>query len=253
MTLVDSDHADIGVLLAWALRPAQRPGRNPEYQRVLARYRTELDFKSAANAVLHGLGTQVLSDGDFGLILGIAPESPFAFRVSDMPSVTMPEHKLLAGLILTGLVAFAYPSAQELEDDRVRHISARDFDAWVRDLCQRLRSHDAAGEIIPEDGLDAAWRIYLEMPSVHKGEGGRSLGRLTSRCTRFWIHAIMTWLTGQGMARSDGPDEETWTLTERFRVHAREVAMERAYSFIAELDRRASTPAATDTEDDHGL
>ena len=51
MPLIDSDHADIGTLLAWALRPTQRPGRNPEYQRVLTRYRTEHEFKSAANAV----------------------------------------------------------------------------------------------------------------------------------------------------------------------------------------------------------
>jgi hypothetical protein len=90
MPLIDSDHADIGTLLAWALRPAQRPGRNPEYQRVLARYRTEHEFKSAADAVLYGLGAEPLSAGDFGLILGIAPESPLAFRVSDMPSVSKP-------------------------------------------------------------------------------------------------------------------------------------------------------------------
>jgi hypothetical protein len=56
VTLVDSDHTDIGTLVGWALRPAQRPGRNPEYQRVLSRYRTELPFKTATNAVLHGLG-----------------------------------------------------------------------------------------------------------------------------------------------------------------------------------------------------
>lgn len=255
MTLVDSDHTDIGALVAWALRPGQRPGRNPEYQRILGRYRTELDFKSAANAVLHGLGAQVLSDGDFGLILGIDPESPFAFRVSDMPSVSKPDHKLLVGLILTGLVAFAYPSAQELEDDRVRYVSARDFDAWLRDLCEGLRSHDAAGEIIPEDGLSAAWRVYLDMPSVHYGEAGRSLGRLTSKCTRFWIQTVLGWLTGQGMARGDSSAADAWTLTERFRVHAREVALERAYSFIADIERQSSAPSEpyTDTEDDHGL
>ena len=240
--LIDGDYADIGALVAWALRPAQRPGRNPEYQRVLGRYRTELDFRTATSAILHGLGAQVLSDGDFGLILGITPESPLAFRISDMPSVSKPEHKILAGLILTGLVAFAYPSAQELEDDRVRHVSARDFDAWLRELCERLRSHDAAGEIIPEEGLDSAWRIYLDMPSVHYGEAGRNLGRFTARCTRYWIQAILSWLTGQGMARSDSSTVDSWTLTERFRVHAREVALEHAYTFIADLERNAVPP-----------
>jgi hypothetical protein len=248
VTLVDSDHTDIGTLVAWALRPAQRPGRNPEYQRVLSRYRTELPFKTATNAVLHGLGAEALSESDFGLILGVTPESPLAFRLSDMPNIGKAEHKVLAGLILTGLVAYAFPSAQELEDDRVRHIAAHDFDSWLRDLCERLRSHDAAGEIIPEDGLDAAWRLYLNMPSVAYGEKGRATGRLTSQCTRFWIHSVLTWLTGQGMARPDPASEGAWTLTERFRVHAKEIALEHAYAFIAAIRRG---PAAAGSEERH--
>jgi len=242
MSLTDNDHTDIGTLVAWALRPAQRPGRNPEYQRVLSRYRTELNFKTAANAVLHGLGAQVLSDGDFGLIIGVALESPLAFRLSDMPSVAKPEHKILVGLILTGLAAFAYPSAEELEDDRVRRVPARDLESWLRDLCEQLRAHDAAGEVIPEEGLDAAWRVYLAMPAVHYGEQGRSLGKFTARCTRYWIQSVLAWLTTQGMARADSSEDGAWTLTERFRVHARELALERAYSYIAGLHREADGP-----------
>src|SRR4051794_27977967 len=142
MSLIDSDHTDIGTLVAWALRPVQRPGRNPDYQRVLGRYRTELDFKTATDAVLHGMGARVLSDGEFGLILGIEPESPLAFRISDLPNTGKAENKILAGLVLTGLVAFAYPSAAELDDDRVRRISARDLETWLRELCEQLRSHD---------------------------------------------------------------------------------------------------------------
>ena len=213
MTLIDADHTDVGTLVAWALRPAQRPGRNPEYQRVLSRYRTELEFKTAANAVLHGLGARVLSDGDFGLIVGVTPESPLAFRISDMPNTGKAENKILAGLILTGLVAYAYPSAQELEDDRVRHILARDLDIWLRELCERLRSHDSAGEIIPEEGLDAAWRIYLNMPAVHYADLGRSVGKLSSKCTRYWVQSILTWLTAQGMTRPDASTEGAcWEL-----------------------------------------
>jgi hypothetical protein len=88
VTLMRDDHVDIGVLVAWALRPNQRPGRSPEYQRVLDRYRTVAEFRAATDAVLHGLGAEVLSDGDFGLVLGVVPESPLAFRVTDMPACT---------------------------------------------------------------------------------------------------------------------------------------------------------------------
>jgi hypothetical protein len=61
MTLMRDDHVDIGVLVAWALRPNQRPGRSPEYERVLERYRTVAETRAAADAVLHGLGAQVPS------------------------------------------------------------------------------------------------------------------------------------------------------------------------------------------------
>jgi len=246
MSLTDNDHTDIGILLGWALRPVQRPGRNPEYQRVLNRYRTELSFKTATNAVLHGLGAQVLSDGDFGLIIGVAPESPLAFRLSDLPNVARPEHKILLGLVLTGLVAFAFPSAEELEDDRVRRVPARDLETWLRELCERLQVHDAAGEIIPEEGLDAAWRVYLSMPPVLYGEQGRGLGKLSAKCTLYWIQSVLTWLTNQGMARADSSEDCAWTLTERFRVHARELALERAYGYITGLDRAADGSSEMD-------
>jgi len=234
MTLMRDDHVDIGVLVAWALRPNQRPGRSPEYQRVLDRYRTVGEFRAATDAVLHGLGAEVLSDGDFGLVLGVVSESPLAFRVTDMPGLYKSDHKVLVGLILTGLAAFAYPSVQELDEDRLRPVEVAEFDSWLRDLCERLRSHDAGGEVIPEEGLDAAWRIYLVMPSLHLSE----TGRLSNKCTRYWIKQILTWLTGQGMARPDPLVDDRWTLTERFRIHAREIALERAYSFIAEVGRR---------------
>ena len=249
MTLMRDDHVDIGVLVAWALRPNQRPGRSPDYQRVLDRYRTVAEFRAATDAVLHGLGAQVLSDGDFGLVLGVVPESPLAFRVTDMPNLYKSDHKVLAGLILTGLAAFAYPSAQELDEDRLRPVEVGEFDAWLRDLCERLRSDDAGGEVIPEEGLDAAWRIYLAMPALDLSTG---TGQPTNKCTRYWIRKMLIWLVGQGMARPDTLVDDRWTLTERFRIHAREIALERAYTFIAELGRRQAGRAGTAGPDQGG-
>ena len=162
--LTPTDHTDVGVLVGFGLQPRLRPGGNLEYRRVLARYRTEPDFKTATDAILVGLNASVLADGDFGLVLGIEPESPFVFRYSDVPYMSSRERRLIAGLIIVGVAAYAYPAPEELEAERIRHVVDVEFEGWLRGMCERLRVQDAAGEIIPEEGLDQAWRVYVNMP-----------------------------------------------------------------------------------------
>ena len=62
----------------------------------------------------------------------------------------------------------------------------------------------------------------------------------------------VTWLIGQGLARADPLADDTWTLTERFRIHAREIALERAYTFIAALGRRKAGEAGAARPDQEG-
>ncbi|MFC1421109.1 hypothetical protein [Streptacidiphilus cavernicola] len=254
MTLTQSDHIDLGTLIGFALQPTQRPGRSAEYRRLLGRYRAEPDFRTATDAVLHGLSCRALSDGDFGLVLGVEPESPFAFRVADMPNAGSRNNRLLAGLLLVGVAAYAYPSPAELDEDRIRRVPDTEFEQWMRSMCERLQATDAAGEVIPEEGLDQAWRVYHEMPPSLVGERGRGSGRLSPKCTLYWVRNILGWLTEQGMARPDGADG-VWMLTERFRIQIKDMASEPAYTFLAAMARgQHPDPAAhsqpNDTSDD---
>jgi hypothetical protein len=237
--LTHTDHTDLGTLLAYAMQPTLRPGRNPEYRRVLARYRAEVDFRDATDAVLLGLGAKTLSDGDFGLVLGVEAESPLAFRYSDMPNTATRENRLLAGLVMVGLAAWAFPTPAELEDDRVRRVPDVEFEAWLRQMCERLRVRDAAGEVIPEEGLDEAWRVYADLPSTLVGDRGRGSGRLSPKCSLYWVRTTLGWLEGQGMANraETTSTENVWTLTERFRVQVKDMAAERAYAFLASVAR----------------
>lgn len=252
MTLTQTDHTDIGTLLAYALRPTQRPGRNPEYRRVLARYRTEPDFRTATDAILHGLHARVLSDGDFGLVLGVNPESPFAFRVSDLPNASSRTGRLLAGLVLVGVAAYAYPTPADLDEDRIRRIRDAEFEQWLRSACERLQIRDSAGEPVPDEGLDEAWRVYHEMPSTLVGDRGRGAGRLSPKCTLYWVRNMLGWLVEQGMARPDGTDG-TWMLTERFRIQVKDMAGESAYTLLAAIARgdhpRRATTAPTPSDE----
>jgi hypothetical protein len=244
MMLTTPDYHDIGVLVGFGLQPTQRPGRQPEYRRVLARYRSELDFKTATDAVLAGLSTRVLSDGEFGLVLGVEQESPFAFRMSDLPSTNTREGRLLSGLVLVGLAAYAYPTPQDLDDTITRRVDAVDFEQWLRAACTQLKTTDGAGEVIPEEGLDAAWRVYLAMPATMVGDRGRGSNRLSPQCTAYWVRRMAGWLVDQGMARdAENADRDTWTLTERFRIHVRDMASEPAYRYLAGLQRASVSDA----------
>lgn len=256
--LAATDHTDLGSLLAFALQPTLRPGRSPEYRRVLGRYRLEPEFRAATDAVLHGLGAKALSDGDFGLVLGVEPESPFAFRFADLPYTATREGRLVAALVTVGLAAWAFPVPADLEDPRPRHVHDVEFETWLRAGCERLRHRDDAGEPIPEEGLDEAWRVYLAMPITMVGQAGRGAGRLSPKCTLYWVRSVLNWLAEQGMARSDGVPgaEGSWLLTERFRVQVKDMAAEPAYRFLAALGRgedptaglAPATPEAEDTD-----
>ncbi len=117
------EQVDIGTLIGFAVQPTVRAGNKPEFP-VLGRYRSEVEFKDAADAVLHGLQAEVLSDSNHGLILGVLPDSPFAFRYSDLPFTSKREYRLVAGLVLTAGPHSRSPSPAGLDAERVRHVNA---------------------------------------------------------------------------------------------------------------------------------
>lgn len=244
--LTVEDYTDIGILIAFALQPTKRPS-NEDYRRTLGRYRGELAFREAVDGILDGLSAKVLSDNDYGLVLGVHAESPFAFRSGDMPRTQDAENRVLAALVLVGLAAFIFPSAEDLEEDRVRQVQEMELEQWLRARCKQLQSKDTAGEVIPEEGLDHAWRIYEQMEAVKYNARGRTAGGLSSTCTLYWVHNTITWLAEQGMARPDNTvGDGGWLLTERFRIQVRNMGAGSAYEYLRELDRAAATVGQED-------
>lgn len=239
--LTTNDYIEVGTLIAFAVQPTKRLS-DSEYRRTLGRYRAEPLFKDAVDGILEGLSMQVLSDGDYGLILGTRDESPFAFRAGDMPRSQEPQHRLLNGLVLAGLAAFAFSSTEELEESRVRPVNENEFEQWLRVTCRKLQSKDAAGEVIPEEGLDHAWRLFDELQTDSRPN--RSAGRRSMNCTLYWVHNVLSWLSDHGMARSDTiAGEGHWQLTERFRIQVRHMGAGAAYEYLQGLH---PAPASTD-------
>ncbi len=241
--LSGNDYTDVGTLIGFAIQPTKRLS-DPDYRRTLARYRSEVSFREAVDGILEGLSMLVLSAGDYGLILGARTESPFAFRAGDMSRSQEPQHRLLNGLVLAGLAAFAFPSAEELEEDRVRQVNEAELEQWLRVICRRLQGKEAAGEVIPEEGLDHAWRIFDQLQTDSRSN--RTAGRLSLNSTLYWVHNVLSWLAENGMARPDTlGGEGHWQLTERFRIQVRHMGAGAAYEYLRGVH---AAPAATDLE-----
>jgi hypothetical protein len=106
-----------------------------------------------------------------------------------------------------------------------------------------MRSREGVGEVVPEEGMEQAWRIFADMPTVFKADRGSLANRLSPKSTMYWVHQTLAWLSEQGMARADrSAGTGTWALTERFRVMVKEMASERAYTYLRDLDRLPLTP-----------
>lgn len=232
-----ADMRDMGLLFGYALQPRRRPNAGSEYRRLLDRYRSEIELRAAFDAFLGGLEMRVISDSEYGLMLGVQPESPFAFRMQDLPNITDPNLRLVAGLVVMGLAAYAYPTQQALDEQIARTVQRTEFEAWLRRACQRLADEDSAGNVTPDQRLSRAYRVYLDMPAVVTGGHGRGKNRLIKDCTSYWVNKMADWLIEQGMAQEavTGTGVAAINLTERFRVHVARMAGEAAYGTLAGL------------------
>ena len=244
MTLVDSDHATSACSWPGRLRPAQRPGRNPEYQRVLDQVpHGSWTSGRQPTPILHGLGAQ----------------GAVRWRLRAHPW----DHARVAA----GVSYFGH--AQRLES-RAQGPCRPDPDRTGRlRLSQRPRTRRTTGCDTFSAGISTHGSATCANGSARTtrparssprkdwtppgestwtcrqctyGEAGRAR-QAHGKCTRYWIQYVLTWLTGQGMARPASFADDAWTLTERFRVHAREIALEHAYTFIADLAAQSGPDA----------
>ncbi|EWM10021.1 hypothetical protein [Kutzneria sp. 744] len=231
MTLSQRDLAEVGVLIACALRPKMRPGADSDYRRLLGRYRADFEFRNAVDSVLDGLDARVLSDSDLGLVLGVRRESVFAFRLSDLPNVTGVTDRLLVGLVSVAITAYAYPTPADFDDDRVRWVSVEEVERFIRDACERLKRTPT-----DEESLDEAWRCYDRLSPGYKADRGKGKGRRSPASSTYWVASVLGWMVDQGLARpapARGP--EAYQLLERFRIQAGELAGNATYDVLAAI------------------
>ncbi len=216
MTLAQLDLTDAGSasqLIGFGLTRGARPVDGSDYRALLDRYRTDLRFKDTVDTIAEGLGLEVLGTPRTGLVLAPDPTGPFATRLADLKTMDA-EEKLVFGLILVALAAYAYPNEGDLDDPETKLIDVVKVDDFIRGAIGGLAAIDAPDGSTGERARTAA-DVYADMPSlIPTQQGRRKLG-----CTLRAIELVCGWLVEQGAAReakSLGPD--TFQLTDRFRL-----------------------------------
>lgn len=226
------DARDANELLAHALHPGRRPRADERYRRLLRRYQTEPGFTEIVNALAEPLGLRVLAADELhGLVVDATEGSPFAPTLESLRrSLRIPstvEDRLIYGLIVAGISAWCYPTADSFAEPGLRHVRAAQVERKLRELCERLgRQQATSGE---EAELARAFAAYAARKPYKQGKGGG----LTHDCTLWMVGHVLRWLAEQQFLVRDPKDPELYRATDRFRHHVAAAASRRAYDLIA--------------------
>lgn len=225
-------------LIAFGLGRTHRPVDGSEYRALLDRYRTDLRFKDIVDAIAQGLGLEVLGTPRSGLVLAPEPAGPFATRLADLKPGMTAEDKLVFGLVLLALAAWAYPNDVDLDDPEAKIIDVVKIDEFIRAAISDLVQVDGADGSVGERARTAA-ATYADLPSLRT----TATGRRAAGCTLRYIDLVCDWLVEHGAAReakSIGPD--SFQLTDRFRMLVGDSAGSIAFEVLRTVRREQVNP-----------
>jgi hypothetical protein len=234
-------------LLQYAATPSVRPTPDSDYRALLDRYRTDAEFAEAVVAVADGLGLYVHAASPLGLIVTGDRDGPFRVTLDNCglplrssPVGTRLQDRLLFGLVLVGVAAYAYPNGEALTETTAPTVRAADLNRFLTRNAENLTvlaEADGVGERDAQLG-DAA-RRWLKLPEVLPAE---RTGNNRRDCQRRYITDLLSWLVSVGRARREPSlaDErgDVYRLNDRFRIGIAETAETLAFSMLARRDDR---------------
>lgn len=217
-------------LVAFGLQRRSRPVEGSEYRALLDRYRSELRFRDVVDTMAEGLGLEVLGTPRSGIVLAPEPGGPFATRLADLRTMDTTE-KLIFGLVLIGIAAYAYPQDVDFDDPETKLVDVVKVDEFLRSAIDTLKAQQGA-EGSAEERARAAAEAYADMPQLITTQTGRR-GR---GCTLKAIEDALGWLVDQGAAREAGTlGPDVYHLTDRFRLLVADSAGGAALDTLREL------------------
>ena len=227
-------------LIAFGLARTHRPVDGSQYRALLDQYRTDLRFKDMVDAIAQGLGLEILGTPRSGVVFAPDPAGPFAARLADLRPSMSSEDKLVFGLALLAIAAWAYPNDVDLDDPEAKIIDIVKIDEFIRAAISDLLQADGPEGSAGERARTAA-AVYADLPSLRPTKTGRR--RRAAGCTLRHIEIVCDWLVEHGAARearSLGPD--CFQLTDRFRLLVGDSAGSAALEMLRSVRREQVSP-----------
>lgn len=223
----------VGRLISFALKSA-KPSREGEYKELLDRFKYDEGFAAAVDAVLEGLGLQVLNENiqslRAGMVLGCAGQtSPFAPNLESHARGLVREQRMALGVIHLGIMSYFYPQI-DLDDDELRSRSGTpsEISTDIRQVCETLHQRSQkseTGEDVPPSDVRLAYEAFLALtPAPAKG------GFLT-KSTQVGLvnHALMSLYRNHFLAVDGGEGVNTrFVSLPKYRIYVSRLASHNA-------------------------
>jgi hypothetical protein len=175
------------------------------------------------------------SDGPFRVTLD---NSGLPLRAS--PAATRLQDRLLFGLVLVAVAAYAYPTGETLTETTTPTVRAADLNRFLTRRAKAVATltDDENAEETDVQLAQAASR-WLDLPEVLPAERGSGYKK---DCQRRYITDLLNWLVNAGRARREPSmtDDrgQAYTLNDRFRIGLAETAETLAYRVLAHSEDR---------------
>lgn len=214
--------AAIGQLIAFGLDPRQSPGRSGEYQELVSRFRTDVDFREQVTVVAAGQGLDVLDCSPvYGLVLAATgPHSPYYMRLDDYAAMSA-EERYLNAFVFLAIATACYPTADSLDadDGPLPQLTVSQVVRLMNRTAERIR--ERTGDQDPplgEPQLEPLYRLVLRWREGDTTGDERSNPHVKTGMVR----RALKWLVANGLADEVGSTRDAFRIRSRFRLHVKD-------------------------------
>ena len=228
----------VGKLINYALR-ASKPSKDSEYRQLIDRYKYDENYGAAVDAVLEGLGLQVLNETTQGLRAGMVLgcmgyNSPFAPNIDSHARGLNAEQRMALALIHLAIMSYYYPQVDDDEDDfRSRSGTPSELANDIRQLAETLR-HGGDDMEAPND-VRLAYEAFLAMqPAPARG------GFLTRSTQVGLVNHALSELQRNGFLAVDGGEgaNTRYISLPKYRIYVRRLASHNAARIVRDARQK---------------